>query len=278
MNMGDAQQNPTPRRTVGAKLKQHREAQKLTVQDIATRLRLEPRVIEALEADNFGALPASLYVRGYLRGYAKVLRLDPDALIAESSGGTPDEPPEIVPELKHPAQRTSTDKPVRAVTYLVTLTLALLVVAWWQSNFIVSGRDEPPPAESPPPPGLAYPIIVVRHPEGPFFRAPVEESAAEAGATQADMAAMPATVSVPGGPDRLRIALSADSWVEVFDAGGNELHVGLTRTGEVIDLGGQAPFDVLLGYAPGVSLEFNGRPFDPAPYSHSGVARFTLRN
>jgi cytoskeleton protein RodZ len=274
--MADAQQ--TPRRTVGAKLKQHREAQKLSIQDVAARLRLEPRVIEALEADDFAALPAALYVRGYLRGYAKILRLDPDSLAAEFDGGTPEEPPEIVPELKHPAQRTSTDRPVRAVTYLITLTLALLVVAWWQSNFVVPQREESPPAESPPPPGLDYPITIVRHPQGPYFRAPAVEPGAEAGAAPPGAIAGPATTSVAGGPDRVRITLRADSWVEVFDAGGNELYLGLARTGEVLDLGGQAPFAVLLGYAPAVGLEFNGRPVDPARYSRSGVARFTLQN
>jgi cytoskeleton protein RodZ len=104
------------------------------------------------------------------------------------------------------------------------------------------------------------------------------EPGAEAGAAPPGAIAGPATTSVAGGPDRVRITLRADSWVEVFDAGGNELYLGLARTGEVLDLGGQAPFAVLLGYAPAVGLEFNGRPVDPARYSRSGVARFTLQN
>lgn len=270
--MGDAQQAPAPRRTIGAMLKQHRDARKLTIQDVATRMRLDPRVIESLEADDFDALPAALYVRGYLRGYAKVLSLDPEALIASYDGGAPDEPPQIVPELKHPAQRTSNDKPVKAVTYLLTFTLVLLVVAWWQSSFIVVEREAPAAPESAPPPGLPYPITVVRHPDGPFYRAPVEEAP--------DVAAEPveaaAVTLVPGGPDRLRLTFSSDSWVEVSDADGNELHAGLARAGEALQIGGKAPLSVLLGYAPGVSVEFNGRAFDPARHSRSGVARFTL--
>jgi cytoskeleton protein RodZ len=267
--MGDAEQSPAPRRRVGAALKRERDARKLTVQEVATRMRLDPRVIESLEADRFDALPA-LYVRGYLRSYAKVLNVDPDGLIASYDGGAPDAPPQIVPELKHPAQRTSSDKPVKAVTYLLTLTLALLVVAWWQSSFIVAEREEPPPPEPAPPPGLPYPITIVRHPEGPFYRAPVELAHAAAPASVA------ATLVVPGGPDRIHFTLSADSWLEVFDAAGNELHVGLVRAGETVDIGGQAPFSVLVGYAPAVTVEFNGRPVDSTRYSRSGVARFTL--
>jgi len=279
--MGDAPQTPARSRTVGATLKQHRDARKLSIQDVAGRLRLDPRVIESLEADDFAALPTALYVRGYLRGYAKVLNLDPEALVASFDAGAPSEPPKITPELKHPAQRTSNDRPVKAVTYLLTLTLVLLVAAWWQSSFIVVDREEPAIAEpSPPPPGLPYPITVVRHPDGPFYRAPIEERMMEAAILPVQVPPpMPAAIkSVPGGPDRVRARFSADSWMEVFDADGNELHTGLARAGEVVDVGGKAPFSVLLGYAPAASLEFNGRRFDPAPYSRSGVARFTLPN
>jgi cytoskeleton protein RodZ len=274
--MTGAQQTASRHRAVGATLKQHRDAQKLSIQDVATRMRLDPRVIESLEADDFEALPAALYVRGYLRSYAKVLNLDPSALIAAYDGAAPEEPPEIVPELKHPAQRTSNDRPVKAVTYLLTLTLVLMVVAWWQSSFIVNERREPPPVVEAPPPGLPYAITVVRHPEGPFYRAPLEAPEAEAAGTDSADAGSGETTTVIGGPDRIRFRFSADSWVEVFDVSGAELHTGLARAGETVNVGGKAPFTVLLGYAPGVSIEFNGRPFDHGRYSQSGVARFTL--
>lgn len=278
--MDDAPQTPVRPRAVGATLKQHRDARKLTIQDVAGRMRLDPRVIESLERDDFAALPAALYIRGYLRGYAKILNLDPEALVAAFDGDVPSEPPKITRELKHPAQRTSNDRPVKAVTYLLSLTLVLLVAAWWQSSYIVPERPQPVAEEpAPPPPGLPYAITVVRHPDGPFYRAPPEEAAPADDATATILDATSAMLpSLPGGPDRVRIRFSADSWIEVFDAGGGELHTGLARAGEIVDVGGKAPFSVLLGYAPAANIEFNGRPFDPAPYSRSGVARFTLSN
>ena len=280
--MDDAQQTQFGSRTVGATLKQQRAARNLTIRDVAARMRLDPRVIESLEADDFDALPAALYVRGYLRGYAKILSLDPESLVAAFDGTTPTEPPKITPELKHPAQRTSNDRPVKAVTYLLTLTLVLLVAAWWQSSFIVVEREQPAAAEpAPPPPALSYPITIVRHPDGPFYRAPIEEPEPEdaAGTVVEDLESSAAVItSLPGGPDRVRIRFSSDSWLEVFDSAGKELHMGLARAGEIVEVGGKAPLSVLLGYAPGATVEFNGRPFDPSPYSHSGVARFTLPN
>lgn len=271
--MSEAQPTAPAQTSVGATLRRQREAQQLGIQEVANRMRLEPRIISALEADDHAALPAALYVRGYLRGYARLLRLDPDALVAVYDGAAPQAPPEIVPEARHPAQRKSSDRPVKAFTYLVSFTLVLLVVAWWQGNFMVPEPvPEAAPAPALPPPGLSYPITVVEHPRGPFFRAPLVEEAP----SPAESAGAVRTSA--GGPDRIRLSIESDSWVEIFDAGGGEIMVGLARAGEVFELGGQAPFDVLLGYAPGVRLEFNGRRFDAAPQSRSGVARFTLKN
>ena len=78
------------------------------------------------------------------------------------------------------------------------------------------------------------------------------------------------------GPDSIHMKLTADSWIEIFDRDGNKLFLGLARSGKEISINGKAPFKVKLGFAQGVSLEFNGQPFDPAPYSRSGVAHFTL--
>jgi cytoskeleton protein RodZ len=288
--MAEAPQLQSSRRSAGETLRYHREARNLAVEDIAAQMRLDPRVIEALESDDYGNLPAALYVRGYLRGYAKILKLDPSGLLQLYESAAPQPLPEIVPEAKHPPQRSSTDRPVRLFTYLITLTIVLLVVAWWQGNHVV--RDYLPAAVAedpePPPPGLPYPVPVVKHPDSPFYRAPAPEVEAKPApaATTPDngaSAAEPGEASVagvapaaPAGPDRLHLEFSADSWVEVLDAGGNKLYTGLARAGESLDLGGEAPLEVLLGYAPGVSLDFNGEPFDPAPYSRSGVARFTL--
>lgn len=276
--------------SIGALLKGRRQELKLSVQDVATQMRLDPRVIEALEADSYEGLPAPLYVRGYIRGYSKILKLDSNALVELYDADVPSAPPEIIPEVKHPMQTSSSDKPVKAFTYLITFTLVILVIAWWQSSFVVKTVMAPTPATnttagpSPPPPQLSYPVTVVQHPDDTFYATPAEEpSIAGEEAVQSQSEAAPGTESGPvtggvPGPDRVVFRMNADSWVEVFDAGGERLFMSLARAGEVLSLTGTAPFSVLLGYAQGVSVEFNGHPFDPAPYSHSGIARFALSN
>ena len=60
---------PAPR-SIGERLRAGRERAGLSVAAAAEKLHLDPKVIEALEADRFAELGASVYVRGHLRRYA----------------------------------------------------------------------------------------------------------------------------------------------------------------------------------------------------------------
>jgi hypothetical protein len=62
----------------------------------------------------------------------------------------------------------------------------------------------------------------------------------------------------------------------VTDAYNQRVFFRLGRAGDTLILHGTAPFSVLLGFAHGVQMEFNGQPFDLASHSRSGVAHFTL--
>ena len=66
----------------GARLAAERQAHGLTIEQVASQLNLAPRQIVALEADNYAALPGMVIVRGFLRAYAKLLKLDPVPLLA----------------------------------------------------------------------------------------------------------------------------------------------------------------------------------------------------
>lgn len=65
----------------GAVLLQTREQQGLSVHDVAAKLRLSQKQIEALEADNFAALPEATIVRGFIRNYAKLLKIEAEPLL-----------------------------------------------------------------------------------------------------------------------------------------------------------------------------------------------------
>lgn len=77
---GGAQRAAVPA-TPGAVLSATRQQHGLTIEQVASHLNLAPRQVMALEADDFAALPGMAIARGFLRSYAKFLRLDSVALL-----------------------------------------------------------------------------------------------------------------------------------------------------------------------------------------------------
>ena len=77
--------------------------------------------------------------------------------------------------------------------------------------------------------------------------------------------------------ENIALHFSADSWVDIRDATGKRLLRSLGVAGATKEVQGVAPFQVLIGYGPGVELKYNGEPYDFS--QHQGkqeVARFTL--
>jgi len=67
----------------GARLKTAREAKSMSLADVASKLKLSARQVEAIEAEDLGHLPDEVFVRGFVRNYARLLRLPPDSLLAQ---------------------------------------------------------------------------------------------------------------------------------------------------------------------------------------------------
>ncbi|MBI5937860.1 MAG: helix-turn-helix domain-containing protein [Betaproteobacteria bacterium] len=66
---------------IGPKLAATRAAKGLSTAEVAAKLRLGVRQVEALEADAFEQLPGEVFVRGFVRNYARFLELDPEELL-----------------------------------------------------------------------------------------------------------------------------------------------------------------------------------------------------
>ena len=74
---------------IGARLRGARERSRLTILQAAERLHVDPDILEALEADDFAALGAPVYVKGHLRHYAELVGESPEALFELYSQGAP---------------------------------------------------------------------------------------------------------------------------------------------------------------------------------------------
>lgn len=127
---------PVAKTTLGAQLAAEREAREWTIEHVASQLNLAPRQIQALESDNYSALPGMASVRGFVRAYAKLLKIDADPLVSmiASEQITPTQPlepkrsvssaPFSDNRLMSSGRRRSSPK-----TILIALVLGLLAVA-----------------------------------------------------------------------------------------------------------------------------------------------------
>lgn len=71
----------SPLASIGQKLRQAREAKGLTLHDVQQETKIRERYLEAIEADLPEELPAAVYVRGFIRSYARLVGLDPDEAV-----------------------------------------------------------------------------------------------------------------------------------------------------------------------------------------------------
>ena len=113
----------------GLRLTSAREKLGLSVQDVAHYLNLTPDIIRALEQGEYAQLPGKTFAHGYLRAYAKLLKLDDQAFVVADF--VADQPKEIlygkVP-LKRVVHRSHPHKR-RGIFYGVVIAAVLIGLA-----------------------------------------------------------------------------------------------------------------------------------------------------
>lgn len=279
----------------GAALAAARQAQSLSVADAARQLKLSVSQIEALEAGDFEKLPGTIFVRGFIRNYARLLKLDADALLRSVDLVLPSPPAreEAPPSRDIPFPAA---KPRRGPWYALALVLLLGGLAayeffWNEPESTVSKTVTPPVAavqniELPAPvevpgsdPAKATEVPVV----APAASAP----SAAAGTNTADKAVADAPSAAQAvaaeasrrpqpGERPLRLVFKQESWVEIRDRSGKIVFSQLNPAGSEKRIYGTPPMSVVIGNAHGVQLTYNDQPVDLALHIKVDVARFTL--
>ncbi len=80
----------------------------------------------------------------------------------------------------------------------------------------------------------------------------------------------------PSSLSSLALSFFGDCWIEVHDATGKRLDIGLKIAGEKVALRGLAPFSVVLGTTDVVDIVFEGEAFDLSGYPSGRVVRLSL--
>lgn len=96
-------------RELGSRLVRAREARGLTLEDAERDTRISRRYLQALESEQFEAIPAPVYARGFLRSYSQYLGLDAQEMLSLFPRDEEEAPPPVTPT------RASTREPLSAV-------------------------------------------------------------------------------------------------------------------------------------------------------------------
>jgi cytoskeleton protein RodZ len=91
--MEGAERMPARGEAPGSVLGEERLAQNLSVADVARQLKLSIGQVEALEAGDFQRLPGPVFARGFVRNYARLLRLDAEPLLKSLAVSLPRKEP-----------------------------------------------------------------------------------------------------------------------------------------------------------------------------------------
>ncbi|MFT5657880.1 MAG: cytoskeleton protein RodZ [Gammaproteobacteria bacterium] len=115
----------------GDQLQAARIKQGLSIEDVATRMHLSHRILESIEENNFDDITAPIFVKGYLRAYARLVALDENEMIQRYVEYYSNEDPPINTTSNMAPEISAQDARIKWTTYLVIIVLIALLSAWW---------------------------------------------------------------------------------------------------------------------------------------------------
>ncbi|HYK14201.1 MAG TPA: RodZ domain-containing protein [Burkholderiales bacterium] len=267
-------------RPAGEQLAAARANRGLSITEIAQHLKLSPWQVEALEAGDHRRLPSPVFVRGFIRNYARLVKLDPAGLLE----GADREPPAAAlsrgalgpsAEIPYPIARR-----VNWYKYAILAAVALIPLAVYEFYYldtsesgIKTGQVESPPqvaadtsTTATPPPGVLPSTVLGDAPAS--SAAPVEASAATSS---------PATgAAARPGEHIVRLRFARESWVEIRDRSGRKIFSKINAPGTEQTVSGLPPLQLIVGNANGVEVTHNEQPVNLGPHTKVNVARLTL--
>ena len=279
--------------SVGEYFRLVRETKRLSMDEVAMKTRIHPEFLKALEEENFAKLPDQVFVKGFVRSYARSLGLEEEEAIRrfdESAGAfysKQDEREKLrVRQAEDARRRKANKKAVMAAAGVALLLLALLftreqsAVSPDRSGGSEGGRR---PAVLPLPIKPVDAAVKERPREGSsevppvqdfFQKAPDLSPAGAASAVPEKLPLQPAlpflplseipSIGEPAVSERLHLELQALelTWVLVQVDEGQPQEVLLKR-GDRARWSANDKFILTLGNAGGVQVEMNGKPQGP---------------
>jgi len=298
--------------SLGEQLRDERVRQGLKPGEVARRLCLSEQQVLAIESQDYASLPspASTFLRGYVRNYARILRLAnvdqllqmlPRNLAAHTHGeGSLARGMQPVKLLSSHERDSGGGK---WLYFLLAIGVALGGYMLFQSekldqqsSALLGDLDLPSLSESASTDGqtaIELPLPAITSPSFSFSAgAPsvppplppvtqpgqVKEALSGTRLPAGQAIESTATAEEDGSGKSLHFIFSRDSWVKVKDSEGNVILEKIHARGSEQTISGKPPLYLVIGNAAGVTLTYGGRAVDLAPYTRGNddVARFSL--
>ncbi|MET3120757.1 cytoskeleton protein RodZ [Oxalobacteraceae bacterium GrIS 2.11] len=279
---------PAKKLTVGEQLAWARTQQDLSVEQIAGQLKWSPRQITEIEAGNYTVFPDLITVRGIVRTYAKILKIDSAALLQELTNeieklpGKPADRPKL--DMPFPAGRmpilgkhSNNSQKIIGGLILVFLCLVGLFVyrtelASFVRGFYTPGaekvveqpdvvsadknsqtgvQDVQPEVAQKLVPGLTDNGNEKNSTTGPSDPVGISP-ASNAGPTQAERADVPLSQA-------LALSFKQDSWVQIKRLNGSVVTSRIYKAGSEEVIAVNEPLNLVFGNAPGVEAKLRGQ-------------------
>lgn len=293
--------------TAGSLLREARQASGMHIAALAVALKVPVSKLEALEADNYEALPDTVFVRALASSMCRTLKLDPAPILsllpqsksprlATDSAGLNAPVKGSIGKSSSSSASFSSGSTSRSVTVVVlALLVGALILVFFprqqdgvtsplvapaliqppvnvveqQAAPAVTGASDAIPAAAQRIPDVSLPSVAGRTDAAPAVAAAATNNAASASVEAASATTPPAGALV--------LRARGESWVQVRDSTGAVALQRNLAAGESVSVAGQMPLAVVVGRADVTEVFVRGKPFDLTPVSRENVARFEVK-
>ncbi len=245
----------------GERLKREREKRKVSLDEIALSTKIGTRMLHALEEEKFEQLPGGIFNKGFVRAYARHLRLDEEQTIAdylEAAGETAPKRFEPTPEVRIlPAREAESEKLPKTVPWGM-LAAGLLILALVLSVWSYFRRDQRE-ASAPEPVRAAAPNSNDNK-QGAGTLSPVQTPPAQH-PPSAILDAKPINADAPAAPGTFSVTIKAndDSWVAIAADGKTVAADSLLTGGTTKTIQANREIVIKAGNVGALEISFNGK-------------------